>query len=160
MRLAPARRAERQAGLDRLGVGGATVTPLAVPDGNVAAQEAGLEDALRRLLRAEDSVVTTWRGDGHPDHDASGSATASACGAIGCRLWEAPVWMWHWSWPDDPRVPWHRLRVLALTSGARARKIAALQAHATQLAPRAGDAAVLGPEVLARAARDTEYFFL
>jgi LmbE family N-acetylglucosaminyl deacetylase len=160
LRLAPARRAERLAGLDRLGVSGDTVTPLTVPDGDVAARGQGLEDALRALLRFDDRVVTTWRGDGHPDHDATGTATASVCEAIGCRLWEAPVWMWHWSWPDDPRVPWHRLRALALTSETLARKTDALRAHATQLTRRAGDTAVLGTEVLARAARATEYFFV
>jgi LmbE family N-acetylglucosaminyl deacetylase len=160
LRLAAARRAERQAGLARLGVSGSTITPLAVPDGRVAARGPGLEAALLRLFRSDDTVVTTWQRDGHPDHDATGVATASACKAVGCRLWEAPVWMWHWSWPDDPRVPWHRLRALALPSDALARKTAALRAHETQLTPRDGHAAVLGPDVLARAARDTEYFFL
>ncbi|CAM5781250.1 PIG-L deacetylase family protein [Rhizobacter fulvus] len=160
LRLAPARRAERQAGLKRLGVSVDTITSLAVPDGSVAAFGVDLEDALRRVLRSDDTVVTTWQGDGHPDHEATGSATASACEAVGCRLLEAPVWMWHWSGPDDPRVPWHRLRALALPSDALARKTAALRAHETQLSPRVGGTAVLGPEVLARAARDTEYLFV
>jgi LmbE family N-acetylglucosaminyl deacetylase len=159
-RLAPARRAERQAGLRQLGVNGDTVTSLAVPDGDVATRGVALEGALHELLRSEDSVVTTWRGDGHPDHDATGAAAASACDAVGCRLVEAPVWMWHWSWPDDPRVPWHRLRAFALSADTLSRKTAALRAHETQLSERAGEPAVLGPDVLARAARDTEYFLV
>jgi LmbE family N-acetylglucosaminyl deacetylase len=121
LRLASARRAERLTGLDRLGVRGGIVTSLAVPDGDVAVRGAGLADALRALLRSDDSVVTTWRGDGHPDHDATGRLAAFACEAIGCNLWEAPVWMWHWSWPVDRRVPWHRLRALALPPDALAR---------------------------------------
>jgi LmbE family N-acetylglucosaminyl deacetylase len=160
LRLARARRAEREAGLGQLGVSGGTVTPLAVPDGGVAACGGVLECTLRRILRSSDCVVTTWRGDGHPDHDATGTSTASACQAVGCRLLEAPVWMWHWSWPDDPRVPWHRMCALALSVETLFRKTAALRAHETQLTERSGESAVLGPDVLARTARNTEYFFL
>jgi hypothetical protein len=68
--------------------------------------------------------------------------------------------MWHWSAPADPRVPWHRLRALSLASPTLARKAEALAEHATQLAERAHDAPVLGPAVLARAARAAEYFLV
>lgn len=158
-RLGGARRVERQLGLARLGMAADSITRLELPDGRVAGHAATLAHGLRQALRPSDRVVTTWRLDGHPDHDAVGNATARVCADLGCRLLEAPVWMWHWSAPGDPRVPWHRLRALPLPPTARAQKAGALAEHRTQLADRAGEPPVLGPAILARAARATEYFF-
>lgn len=159
-RLAAARRSERRLGLARLGVGPDSVADLALPDGAVASRAEALSRHLKRLLRAGDCVVTTWRLDGHPDHDATGAACASACGAIGCKLVEAPVWMWHWAMPADPRVPWHRMRALALATDTIERKTAALAAHATQFSLRADAAPVLGRAIRARSARSAEYFIV
>lgn len=115
---------------------------------------------LRRVLLASDVVVCTWRLDGHPDHEASGLAAVRACANTGCALLEAPVWMWHWAAPGDPRVPWHRLVGLGLGPDTVRRKQAALAAHATQLEARdAHSGPVLGAAILARADRDIEYFF-
>lgn len=160
VRLAAARRMERQRGLTRLGLAADAVTRLGLPDGAVAAHRAALERELQELLRPNDCVVSTWGLDGHPDHDAVGTATASICAEVGCQLLEAPVWMWHWSAPADPRVPWHRLRALPLSVDATERKAAALAEHATQLAARDRDAPVLGPAIRARAARRVECFFV
>ncbi len=160
IRLAGARRAERERGLARLGVRADPVLRLGLGDGRVGAGADALESALRELLRPADCVIATWRLDGHPDHDATGAAAARVCAGLGCRLFEAPVWMWHWSAPADARVPWHRLRALPLPSEALARKSAALAEHATQLAPRAGQAPVLGPAIVSRAARGAEYFLV
>lgn len=159
-RLARTRGAERRLGLARLGLGAASVTTLGLPDSQVAARIDTLEQALRAVLRPTDCVLTTWRLDGHPDHDAVGSTTVRVGADLGVRVLEAPVWMWHWSAPRDARVPWHRLRGLALPAPVRDRKAAALAAHVTQLAQRAGDAPVLGPAIVARAARHAEYFFV
>ena len=147
-------------GLARLGLRADAVTRLALRDSRVAEQQGALALGLRGLLRPTDCVVATWRFDGHPDHDATGAVTARVCADIGCRLLEAPVWMWHWGVPGDARVPWHRLRALPLSPGAMAAKAAAWGEHATQLAARAGAAPVLGPAILARAARVVEYFLV
>jgi LmbE family N-acetylglucosaminyl deacetylase len=131
-----------------------------VPDGGVARRTGALAHTLSRLLLPSDVVVTTWRLDGHPDHEATGLAAAQACAAAGCRLLEAPVWMWHWAAPGDPRIAWDRLVGLALGVDLVWRKQEALAAHVTQL--RARDATcgpVLGAEIVTRAARATEYFF-
>jgi LmbE family N-acetylglucosaminyl deacetylase len=120
----------------------------------------GLADTLRCHLGPSDVVVSTWRLDGHPDHDATGEATAQACGEVGCRFIEAPVWMWHWSAPADPRVPWSRLRGLRATGDALERKRHALSAHGTKLAPRAGmGGPVLGAPILDRSIRPVECDF-
>jgi LmbE family N-acetylglucosaminyl deacetylase len=169
-RLAEARRAESERGLAQLGVPSRAITRLGLPDGKVAEHAPQLLDALCSRLRAGDVVVATWRLDGHPDHDATGSAAAQACAAIGARFVEAPVWMWHWARPSDARVPWDRLRALSLSPSAFDRKTAALAEHVTQLTPRrrteadpAGnrrDGPVLDAGILQRAARRGEYFFV
>ena len=159
--LAATRRCESLAGLDHLGVADCAVTRLAIPDGRVAHHTLRLALKLQLLLRPSDVVSTTWRFDGHPDHDATGFAASLACSVVGCRLIEAPVWMWHWATPGDPFVPWHRLQRLPLTAQARERKQAGLAAHASQLDPSGRNGgAVLGAAIVARASRADEYFFV
>lgn len=160
-KLASVRRTERLQGLSRLGCQGTEVHRLGLPDGNVAGHTTALEEELRRVVRWGDVVVTTWRRDGHPDHEACGDAAANACGAAHCCLLQAPVWMWHWSRPSDARVPWHRLVGLRLTSREVAGKQRALAAHTSQLEPRGGSIGpVLGPTMLERLTRRSEYFFV
>ena len=159
-RLASARRVERRRGLARLGLTAGSVTRLGLPDTAVASHRGALQRGLRQVLRPTDCVVSPWRLDGHPDHDAAGTETALVCADLGCRLIEAPVWMWHWSAPADARVPWQRLRALALPPEAMTRKAAALAEHTTQLGARGDDAPVLGPAIRARAAWGAEYFLV
>jgi LmbE family N-acetylglucosaminyl deacetylase len=153
------RRTERTEGLARLGV---TTPPhaLGLPDGGVAQAEAALRDRLRELLRPRDVVLATWRLDGHPDHEATGRAAVAAAAAQGARCWELPVWTWHWAAPGDARVPWHRMRRLALDADARERKSHAIAAHASQLVatPAERRAPVLPDWALARVLRPFEMF--
>lgn len=159
-RLAHARRAESVDGLQRLGAGGAPVLRLGLPDGHVSAHLDRLPGMLAGVLQRSDVVVTTWQLDGHPDHDATGLAAARACRVAGCRLLEAPVWMWHWAAPGDARVPWHRLASVPLDADTVRRKQSALAAHTTQLQLRnARCGPVLGASIQARAAWSDEYFF-
>ncbi|MGE0800591.1 MAG: hypothetical protein AB7G13_34330 [Lautropia sp.] len=105
--------------------------------------------------------MTTWAHDGHPDHEAVGGTCRSLARTIGFRLFEAPVWMWHWAEPCDARVPWRRLRRVDLPGAAVRRKLDALRAHVSQLDPRGRPGgAVLVPSIVARAYRPFEYLFL
>ena len=159
--LAGRRRAERLRGLHQLGLHAAPVVRCGLQDGRVESHAQALEDQLAPLLRATDVVIASWRLDGHPDHDATGRAAASACAAVGCRLVEAPIWMWHWARPDDARVPWQRLAALPVEPPALLRKQAALASHTSQLEPRsAALGPVLDPLICARARRACEYFFI
>ena len=158
--LAATRCAERLAGLHQLGLKDSAVTRLALPDGLVAQHTLRLSSQLQRLLRPADVVVTTWRLDGHPDHDATGLAASWACCAVGCCLIEAPVWMWHWATPAHLLVPWQRLQRFELTLQACDRKQAALSQHVSQLdESRQANGAVLGKAIVQRAQRPVEYFF-
>jgi LmbE family N-acetylglucosaminyl deacetylase len=155
--LALLRRAETAEALRRLGLADTPVHRLGHPDG--AVDEAALTESLTDLLTPGRWCLATWRGDGHPDHEAVGRAAARACALTGARLLEYPVWAWHWASPDDGRVPWSRARRVDLAPEHRAAKAAAIRAFPSQIAPlgpAAADAAILPPHVLARFARPFE----
>ncbi|GIE48908.1 acetylglucosaminylphosphatidylinositol deacetylase [Amorphoplanes nipponensis] len=159
-RLAALRRKETAEALRRLGLPGTPVRHLGQPDGGI--DENALTVALGRLLTPGRWCLATWRGDGHPDHEAVGRAAAAACAATGARLLEYPIWTWHWAEPGDERVPWERARRIDLPPGARRAKEAAIQAFPSQIAdlgPEPGDAAILPPHVLARFRRPFEVVF-
>lgn len=160
--LARRRREERELGLERLGLSApqSTLVALGLPDGGVARSHEALVSALSDHIAPGDAVFATWRLDGHPDHEATGRAAAAAAAARGASLREVPVWTWHWARPADPRVPWARMRRLALDATARDRKSRAIAAHGTQLAPspEVGRAAVLPDWALARLLRPFEVF--
>jgi LmbE family N-acetylglucosaminyl deacetylase len=159
--LATIRRAETAEALARLGLAGATVHRLGQPDG--AIDEDAVTARLTPLLSPGRWCLATWRGDGHPDHEAVGRAAARACAATGARLLEYPIWMWHWARPDDADVPWDRARRVDLTPAAAAAKQAAIEAFPSQIAPLGPadeDAAILPSHVLERFARRFETIFV
>lgn len=159
-RLGAQRTEESHSGLLRLGVKPASVIRLCLPDGKVASCLAYLTAQLKRLLLPGDVVVTTWRLDGHPDHESTGAAAAQACFASGCSLLQAPVWMWHWARPDDTRVPWAGLAAFDIPQELAALKQHALRSHQSQLLDREGQGPVLAGNIVERAARRHEYFFV
>lgn len=133
---------------------------LGLTDGGVAADEQRLATRLMSLLRPGDRLLTTWRGDGHCDHEAVGRAAALAAKASGASLIEAPVWAWHWAAADDPRLPWARARKLLLDVDSVARKRRAIAAHVSQVEPDNGRPAVLAPATLARLLQPFELVFV
>jgi len=161
MRLAVERREESERGLARLGLHPGAVVRLGLPDGGLLRHAEHLASRLQPLLRSSDLVVSTWHLDGHPDHDTTGRIAEQSARRVGARFMAAPVWMWHWSFPDDMRVPWRSLRQLRLSASALALKLAALDAHRTQLAERdAQNGPVLDAPLLQRAAQPIEFFFV
>lgn len=158
--LARTRQQESSAGLQRLGVPAQAVTRLGLPDGGLRNRADELLAQLAALIRPSDVVLTTWRLDGHPDHEACGHACAAACQANGATLLEAPVWMWHWAEPWDPQVDWTRLTGVGIEADTLARKLHALAAHRSQLTPRSPTLPpVLDAALIERAGWDAEYFF-
>jgi LmbE family N-acetylglucosaminyl deacetylase len=154
------RREESAAGLAHLGAGDCHILRLGIPDGEVLEHQQRLSEHLRALLRPGDVVVSTWHHDGHPDHEGVAAATRNACDAVGCTHWQAPVWMWHWSFPSDTRVPWPQMVVLPIASKLVALKQNALRCHQSQLTTDHRRAEpVLGEAIYQRSARAFEYFF-
>jgi len=149
------------AALARLGIASRAVTRLGIPDGGVAAAETQLCERLATLFQPGDVVLTTWRHDGHPDHEATARACAEAAARCGARLLEAPVWGWHWSAPGDGAMPLARAARLALAPQVVARKRSALLCFASQLAPDAatGAAPILSAHALERLLHPFELYF-
>ncbi|MGC3987427.1 MAG: PIG-L family deacetylase [Pseudorhodoferax sp.] len=158
--LARQRAGETGAALHALGLQ-ASVLRLGLPDGGVAAQAGRLARRLQALLTPDDVVFTTWVFDGHPDHEACARATRAAAAVRGARLYEVPVWGWHWAPVGTAQMPWDRGRLLALPADALARKQAAVRAFASQWQrdPDCPDTPVLRPSTLARAERPFEVLF-
>ncbi len=131
-------------------------------DSQVHQREDELCEFIQRNLQPRDVVFTTWREDGHCDHEAVGRACARAARAVGAHLVELPVWTWHWATPEDPRVPWHRARKIALAPQALARKRHALHAFTSQLEgdPQVDLPPVLPPYVLERLLQPFEVVFV
>lgn len=160
-RLAAERPLESAEAWRRLGFGQATCERFGLPDGGVRAHREDLVRDLAALLRPTDVVFTTWRHDGHPDHEATGRACAVACAQIGSTLVEVPVWAWHWAEPGDARLPWHRAVKLPLDAPSAARKRHAVGAFISQLAGDASTGAgpILRSTTVQRAHRPFEIFF-
>lgn len=150
---------ERAEAFRRLGRPDLPVLRLEHPDGGV--QEDLLCRQIAAHLRPGDVCVATWRGDGHPDHEAVGRAAAAAAAASSARLWEYPVWMWQWASPEDTRVPWHRARRLPLDPTTAAAKRHAIQAYGSQIRalPPESDRVIVAPHALERFHRDHEVVF-
>lgn len=137
---------------------------LGLPDGELTDHEDTLADALVQILGRHGPATwcaATWRGDGHPDHEAVGRAAAAACARTGATLLEYPVWMWHWAHPDDPAVPWERAYSVRSPGWAMDRKRRAAQCYRSRPEPTGGQSPSLLPRsVLQRLLAVGEVVFL
>lgn len=160
--LEAARRGELRRAADALGVD--DVVELGLPDGELESHEDALTESLVGLLAGRPPgswCAATWRGDGHPDHEAVGRAAAAACARTSVRLLEYPIWMWHWAEPADAAVPWSRMQRITVDASAAARKASAAgQFHTQTTTPAAGDEAILPPDVVDRLMRVGEVVFV
>jgi LmbE family N-acetylglucosaminyl deacetylase len=111
---------------------------LGLPDGELTEHEDRLTDKLTEILEKAGPgtwCAATWRGDGHPDHEAVGRAASAACARTGAALLEYPVWMWHWALPADAAVPWERAYSVPAPGWAMERKRRAAQYYRSQFDP-------------------------
>jgi LmbE family N-acetylglucosaminyl deacetylase/SAM-dependent methyltransferase len=110
-------------------------------------------------------LVSTWRGDRHPDHRAAALAASAAAWRTDATHMETPLWFWHWASPSDlPLLSRDgRLFTLALDRSARSAKQSAITTHESQvkpLGPEPGNEALLHHGVLTHFSRATETFVL
>lgn len=150
-RLEATRRAELHDAMSVLGV--AAPLCLGMPDGQLSDHEDRLADRLTELLDDRPDtpwIAATWRGDGHPDHEAVGRAAAIAARRRGAVLLEYPIWMWHWATPGDIAVPWDRLRAVPVTAHALDRKAAATGCYRSQIQTVGAEPALLPSFVVRR----------
>lgn len=140
----------------------AQVRLLELPDGKLTENMDIAEEAITEALGAAgDStwVVAPWRADGHPDHAAASSAAERAVRTHRARLFEYPIWAWHWSTPDDAVWSTETVRVFDLLPAEREAKARALALHRSQVRPLSdspGDEAIVPAGFRAHFARDFE----
>ena len=155
--LARRRTAETAHALRALGAQTAEVIRLRLPDSGLAAREDELTAALDPLVAGFDLCLAPWDRDMHPDHEAAGRAARRAGPG---SLYYYPVWMWHWAFPADPRVPWDRALRIPLPPRAASRKRAAITCFASQTTDRGhGLGPVLSPGMIAHFTRPVEVLF-
>lgn len=137
---------------------GCTTVHLRIPDGQVQAHQVLLEAQLENLLQPVDAVFCPWRYDGHPDHEATAEACARVTTRLGCRLFEVPIWAWHWARPGDDSVPWRQAICIPLGAQQLKLKRQALDCFNSQLLPdpSTGRQAVLPDWATARLLRPFE----
>ena len=160
-RLRQQRPRESADALRRLGLAMAQLNwlRLGLPDSAVANHERWLGEHLIQVLHINDRVLTTWRLDGHCDHEAVGRACARACETVAAHLIEVPIWAWHWARPGDPRLPWQRAHKLYLDRAVLALKQQAIAAYTSQLQADGKTPPVLDDETLARLLQPFELVF-
>jgi len=160
--LARIRAGETRAALAELGATGAEIRRLHVPDTEVAHHENRVATALAGVLTGATLCAAPWTGDVHADHEATGRAAVAASDAAGVPCLLYPVWMWHWAYPGDPRVPWADAARIPLPPPVLARKTSAISRFTSQispLGPEPGDAAILPPDEIAHHLRPVEVVF-
>jgi len=154
--LAERRAAETAAALRALGAEDTEVIRLRLPDARLAWHEDELTGLLRELADGFDVCLAPWQKDAHADHEAAGRAARRAFE----MTYGYPVWMWHWAYPGDRRVPWHRVLRVPLPPAAAAAKRAAVRCFASRLEPGpASGGPVLRPAMVAHFTRAQEVLF-
>ena len=149
--LAELRAEERTAALEALGIAGSTeVIRLQLPDAAVAHHEDELTSAITSL--AGPLLLSTWRHDGHPDHEATGRAAAAAAARLSIPLLEYTVWAEHRGRLLDERA----IRRLPLPPAGRAAKCRAIDAYTSQLEPSPDGRPVVPAELVHRLRTDDE----
>lgn len=118
-------------------------------DGRLSECVDELTEEIADRADAATLIVSTWRHDGHPDHEAVGRAAAIAAARCASRHLEAPIWAWSWTVPDE--LPWaHVLRHWCSPAAIRRKEeaTAAYRSQTRPLSPHPRDAAVVPEGVL------------
>jgi LmbE family N-acetylglucosaminyl deacetylase len=114
---------DRRAGRARRALG---ITPADVIDLRAGDRDEAV-DVLEQRLAGASWCVTTWQGDGDPDHAAAAALARAAAARTGVPVAEYFVRTWEWAAPGDSRVPWPAARRSGFDRRSLARKEAALQ---------------------------------
>lgn len=137
----------------------AEVVLLGLPDSGLTAHEDALVEAVSTHIPGPGAtIVSTWREDGHPDHEVVGRACAAVATRTGARHLEAPIWAWEWA-PES--IPVDRLTRHTLTPDTQRHKQLALRCHRSQVEPLSedpADAAVVTGLLLGHFSQPVEAF--
>lgn len=140
----------------------ARVHLLELPDGKLAEHADLARGAIAAAIGGAGPstwVVAPWRADGHPDHAAASAAARAAAAERSARLFEYPIWAWHWSTPGDAVWSVDSVWLFDLTPAERKKKARALALHRSQIGPLSdspGDETIVPADFRAHFARNYE----
>jgi LmbE family N-acetylglucosaminyl deacetylase len=144
---------ERHLALQRLGVSrDIELVRLGLPDGAVSCHQNELAEAIATM--GATIIVSTWRHDGHPDHEAVGEAAAEAAHRTGANHWEYVVWAGHHGLLG--RAERAQAWEVPMTTATRSAKIAAARLFRSQLEPSPDGRPVVPRELIDRLEHDAE----
>ena len=152
---------ESLAALARLGVAyQVTTLALDLTDGDVFAQQDKFEQKLAAIIQPDDILVTPFRHDGHPDHEATGQVVAAFAKQHHLACYQVLIWAWHWAEPADKRIPWHCAYRLDITSQQLSYKSQAISCFTSQITMDAstGNPPVLTAKTIARVSQPWEVY--
>ena len=97
-----------------------------LPDGGLSERREELIAILRSETDAGDLLLAPLYCDGHPDHDAVGTAALSLAAQPGIDVGFFPIWAWHWHDPSVSVVAagGRRIELSPASSAAKARALA------------------------------------
>ncbi|MDR4532948.1 PIG-L family deacetylase [Glutamicibacter sp. PS] len=164
--LATLREAELRAAMQALGESAAGPGNLhlrcpGLPDGKLASHEAELETLLGELIGEGPCVVaSTYREDGHTDHEVLGRLVARLAAQASVTHLEFPIWYWNWAHPENDNrwTHWHRLELPQADHVAKETALAAHQSQVQPLSELPGDEVLLDRHVLEHFHRAQETF--
>ncbi|QOD13548.1 PIG-L family deacetylase [Psychrobacter sp. 28M-43] len=137
-----------------------TTLALDLTDGDVFAQQAHFYQKLASILQPDDILVTTFTHDGHPDHEATGQVVTSFAKQYRLRCYQVLIWAWHWSKPDDSRIPWHHTVRVDLTPEQLEKKIQAIHCFKSQTTKdvSTGNSPILTKQTITRISQPWEVY--
>ena len=125
---------EAAVALAALGLPADRVERLGWADGGLADDVKALGDSIAARATGCDTVLSTWPGDGHPDHRAAGIAAQAAASRLGAGSWWYPIWAWHHERIDgDLLRSAERVAVAAVDLAAKKRALGAYRSQLTDL---------------------------
>ncbi len=130
--LAKIRSAEQIKALSILGMPAEKIIRLGLTDSNIAASEHQLENFLLSIIDGPVSLLATWTGDFHPDHEVVGRVSQRVAAKTHSSL--AFYFFWTWHRGDPQRIRDLSLRRYSLSDQAFKLKQEAIQCYHSQLA--------------------------
>ena len=133
-RLKQRRAGEAALALGALGLPTGRAERLRWPDGRLSDDVDGLTASVAARAVGCDTVLSTWPGDGHPDHRAAGIAARDAAARLGVGAWWYPIWAWHHERSDGHLLgSAERVPVAAIDLAAKKRALGAYRSQLTDL---------------------------
>lgn len=137
-----------------------SVVALDLMDGDVFAQRALFKKKLTAIIEPDDILVTPFKHDGHPDHEATGQVIVEYAKQQHLACYQVLIWAWHWARPADDRIPWHMAIKLDLTTEQVQRKTQAIHCFTSQITDdqSTGNPPILSAQTIARISQPWEVY--